>query len=126
MTFEAMLDDWLAVRQEAARLADRERALRKALFTAAFPDPKEGTATIELVDGRRLKGIHKINRTIDEGALSAVVDQLRKENAVSVDELFPVKHSLGIKQYRKLSPRVQKLADRAIVARPGTPTLEVE
>lgn len=125
-TFEEVLAEWQKVSLELDRAKAREMELRKALFTAAFPNPVEGTNSLTLADGRIVKGVHKINRSVDDAQVPAVrAEILKRSNEVKVDDLFRVGYSLGIKEYNKLGPELLLIANKAVTAKPGAPTLEV-
>ena len=125
--FLAALTEWQRVAAEAKRAAAKEMELRKALFQAAFPTPTEGVNKLELSDGRIVKGTHKVNRTVDQAAVAAALEPLRKlgQNDVTPEEVFPVKYDLSMKAVKKLTAEGQLAASKAIVAKPGSPTLEV-
>lgn len=122
-----VLEEWLAVRAVAKQSAAKETRLRQELFAAAFPAPTEGTNKLELPDGRIVKGDHKINRSVDQAAVQQVMAELRElgQNDVTADEVFPVKYELSKSALKKLSADGQKIASKAIVAKPGMPGLDV-
>lgn len=126
-TYEQLLTQWQELARTLKRIKDQEMALRKQLFHAAFPSPKEGTNSYELVDGRIVKGKHTINRSVDQAAVlvarKAISDL--KLNSVNIDDLFPVEFKLGVKAYKELPPEAKQIADTAITAKPGSPALEV-
>jgi len=125
-TFEQMLDDWVDVTQQIKDLQRRERYLRNTLFAGAFPDPHEGTNKRELADGRILKATYPINRSVDAAAVGPVMEKLRKEtNEVVPEDLFTFRPSLSVSAYRKLDDKLLAIVDEAVVAKPGTPRLEV-
>lgn len=126
-TFEELLDEWIKVKREAKRLSDLEMTMRNALFKAAFPNPKEGANKIELVDGRRLTATHKINRSVDDAAVKAVMEEMRQvgDNEIVPEDVFVFKADLRVGPYKKLKPKLQKIAAKAVTEKPGSPTLEV-
>lgn len=126
-SFEEALAEWIEVSAAQKRLAAKELMLRRQIFDAAFPDPVKGVNSLELADGRIVKGTYRINTTVDEAAVGAVKEQLRAlgQNDVTADDVFKVKHSVSATALNKLSAEGKLIASRAIVSKPGTPTLEV-
>jgi len=127
-SFEATVDEWSRVKQEAKKLSEREMVLRKALFAAAFPHPKEGANNLTLADGRIFAATHKINRSLDEAALPSVLEELAKLNSENVnpDALFPVKRTLAVGEYKGLSPVAKAIVDLAVTAKPGAPEVALK
>lgn len=132
-THAEYLDSWLKIKDVAKSLSDMEMTMRKALFAATFPAPKEGANTFELQDGRKLAATYKINRSIDESLVQATRAEyeLLNERPVDFDELLKVKHELVTSAYRKLQPGEEApgaayiVISKMITAKPGSPTMEV-
>lgn len=120
MSYFETLERWQELQEIIPRLQAEERALREGLFRGTFPDPVEGTNKVELPDGRILKAVHKIYRTVQEDVLAKLNLSPKQRK-----DLFRVKHELRISPYRNLDPDTRKLVDKAIVAKPGLPTLEI-
>jgi len=112
------LERWQVLKASIAKLTAEERSLRQELFEGTFPNPEEGTNTAELPDGRKIKGVYKISRTVREKDLTRVPKDIR-------DEVFAVKHSLKTRQYRKLTDAQRAKVDEALTIKPGLPALEV-
>jgi hypothetical protein len=116
---------WYNTCEELTRIKAREMLLRKKIFGHYFPDPQEGTNTSPpLEDGAVIKGVHKINRSVDEAALKVLTPEFQK-NKIKVDELITYKPDLSIKEYRKLTAEEQKLFDQCLIVKPGTPDLDI-
>jgi hypothetical protein len=129
MTEEQMklLEEWRLAKAEADSVKPilaKEQELRKQVFAAFYPAPKEGTNTLDLAEGWKLKGVYKLDRKIDEAALPAVTEQLR-EMGVNADIL--VKWSPGLKTatYKELTAEQRAVFDQALTVKPGSPTLEL-
>jgi len=122
--FIAKLATWHNLKAEAASLVEQERVLRGELFGMAFPSPTEGSSgnKIDLPDGYMLQGTYKINRTIDEGALGEVEKRM---DAVAFASAFVYKPELSKSGFNALSDEQKKIAALAIIAKPGTPALEI-
>lgn len=129
MTEEQMklLEEWRLAKAEVDSVKPiiaKEQELRKQVFTAFYPAPKEGTNTIDLAEGWRLKGVYKLDRKIDEAALPAVAEQLR-EMGVNVDTLVKWTPDLKTATYKELTAEQRAVFDQALIIKPGTPTIEL-
>jgi hypothetical protein len=123
----AKLEEWRAAKANAdavKSIVQKEQQLRKEIFELFFPEPKEGTNTLELPEGWKLKGVFKLTRNIDEAALSTVTEHLR-EIGVNADTLVQWKPSLKLATYKELTAEQRNLMDEAIVCKPGSPTVEL-
>lgn len=74
----------------------------RQVFAAFYPAPKEGTNTLDLAEGWKLKGVYKLDRKIDEAALPAVTEQLR-EMGVNADTLVKWSPDLKTATYKELT-----------------------
>lgn len=118
------LEQWHQVRAEAAKLAEQEKELRVEIFGIAFPTPEEGSKynKLDLGDGYMLQGDYKINRRVDEAAL----DEVRKKmDPVAFGRLFRFKPDLIKAGLKDISEEQLLIASAAIIAAPGTPSLEI-
>lgn len=122
MEYLEALEEWQSLGPKIKQLQARERELRNLLFEGTFPNPKEGTNTYNLPDGRIIKGTYKLSRSVDEAALPAVLEQLPEGLG---DRLVQFKPSLVLSEYRKLPDDQRKIFDQALITKPGSPTLEV-
>lgn len=126
----ALLADWtLAIEQATAAKAvvAREMELRKKVMEALFPNPKEGTSTVDLEAGWKAKLVYKIDRKIDEAVLDAVKQQLRDRN-INPDPLIRMKPELATTAYRdlhKIDPQSGLIFDQALIIKPASPVLEL-
>lgn len=118
------LEQWHEVRAKAAEFANKEKELRLEIFGLAFPKPEEGSKynKLELGDGYVLQGDYKINRTIDVAALDEVK---KKMDPVAFNRAFRYVPDLIKSGFKDLSDDQKQIASIAIVAKPGTPALEI-
>lgn len=121
---QADVEEWYRLQDELRKVKTKEMLLRKKIFEACFPDPKEGTNSVELGDGYVLKGKHVINRSIDEGSLQAMSKELQ-EAGINTDELIEWKPSLKTREYRKLTAEQIHLFDQVLIVKDGSPGLEI-
>lgn len=120
-----MLDAWEQVDQLRSLVQDCELDMRLRLFAGAFANPKEGTNSHKLPDGRVLKGQHKINRYIDEAALPATLAALREAGVANTDALVRYKPELAKSEWNSLSEENKLVFSPAVIAKPGTPSFEI-
>lgn len=120
-----MLAEWEVAKEILDRAKELELDMRLKLFAGAFPNPKEGTNTHKLPDGRELKGQHKVNRSIDEAALPAVLEQLRALGVANTDALVRYKPELAKREWNDLSDENKLVFSAAVIATPGTPQFDV-
>ena len=123
-TLYAALGQWKTLNEQLASLKDQEAKLRKEIFELAFPAPVEGANTLELPEGWKLKGTHKLNRSIDESALPAILETLRKKK-VDTEPLIKYKPELSISAFRKMNPDHAHILEQALVIKPGMPSMEL-
>ena len=115
---------WTQLSQQLAAIKDEEMKLRKELFEECFPSPTEGTATVDMPEGWKLKGTYKLTRSLDEAALPAVIAELHKHK-VSTDQLITYKPNLSLSAYRKMDDKWRKVLEQAMEIKPGGPALEL-
>jgi len=115
---------WNEAQSQLSALKEREMNLRKEIFSAIFPTPAEGTNTSELPDGWKIKGVYKLNYSLDDAALTVALKELRKHR-VAVDTLVTYKPSLSVSEYKKLDPKWKQVLASAVEVKPGAPALDL-
>lgn len=120
-----ILKEWEIASELLALVKDIEMDRRKKLFAGAFPNPKEGTNTHVLPDGRHIKGQYTIRRNIDEAALPGVLEDLRKRGVANTDALVRYKPELAKREWNSLSDENKLAFSPAVIAVPGTPSFDV-
>lgn len=120
-----MLDAWEAVDQLRSLIQDCEMDMRLKLFAGAWANPKEGTNSHKLPDGRVLKGQYKINRYIDEAALPATLEALRERGVANTDALVRYKPELAKREWNALSEENKLIFSAAVTSKPGAPSFEI-
>lgn len=128
----ADLETWYRLQQELGKLKTQEALLRRRIFDAYFPTPAEGVNKVELNDGTgaELKGTHKIQRDVDQGAYDAYRTDQKKEgsNLVQlpmIDDLVKWKPEVVLSEYRKLTDEERMAFDQCLIIKPGSPSLEI-
>lgn len=127
-TGDAYMDimaEWELAKEIMDVLKPIELDARLKLFNGAFPNPKEGTNTHKLPDGRELKGKYEIRRTVNEPVLAVTLQALRDHGVANTDALIRVKPELAKREWNSLSDEAKLIFSPAITATPGTPQFEV-
>lgn len=112
---------------EAKPLIEAEMVLRKEVVTLFFPESKEGTNTLALQNGWKLKYTKKLDYQVQQDVLAEVKDTLYSMNT-PLDEIIKYKPSLSTSAYktlRQLNPQACDLLDTALVVKLSSPTLEL-
>jgi len=116
---------WYKMHEDLAKLKASEVLLRKKIFGHYFPTPSEGTNTFTLPDGYALKATYKIERKVDEAALTTLAPSFREQH-IAVDSLIVRKPELAVREYRKLTTEQTRLFDQCLIVKPSeTPSLEI-
>ena len=118
------MERWYTVQEQLSKLKNEEQLLRQKIFKGMFPDPKEGTNSVDLADGFVLKGKRVINRTVDDAAFKASVEELAK-NGIATDQIVKYKPELVTSEYRKLTAEQINLFDTVLIVKDGMPGLEI-
>lgn len=121
---QADLVAWYTAKKELEAAKAKEALLRPKLFAYYFPNAEEGTNSFTLPDGYILKGVRKIARDVDMGALQTLTPQM-EEKGLRVDDLFKVERKLAVSEYRKLTKEELELVDQALVIKDGMPSLDI-
>lgn len=119
------LGHWYKLKMQLDEVKVEEARLRKEIFDACFEAPKEGTNTMDLGDGHHLKGIHSINRKVDEAAFQSIRQPFFEEFGSSADDCVRAKLEVSISNYRQMTEEEQKFFDRALIVSPGSPQLKI-
>lgn len=123
-----LLKDWHNIKAEAEKarvILAQEAELRKQVFAAFFDTPSEGTNTVDLPNGWKLKGVYKLDRKVDESSLDAVKEGMRVEMGVNPDPLVKYTPSLVKSKYNGLTQEQKNFFDAALTIKPQSPTLEL-
>ena len=118
------MERWYTVQEQLSKLKNEEQLLRQKIFKGMFHDPKEGTNSVDLADGFVLKGKRIINRTVDDAAFKASVEELAK-NGIATDQIVKYKPELVTSEYRKLTAEQINLFDTVLIVKDGMPGLEI-
>ena len=116
-----MVEEWEQARDDLKKLKAKELVLRKSICQAMFDSADKFTTSQKLDDGRTLKAIIKINRKIDEAALSSMWNEL----TATEQAVFKMVPKLQLRLYRQLDDF--SLVHEAVTEQPSpTPVLELK
>lgn len=121
---DADLFEWYRISSELNKLKIAEGLLRMKIFKGKFPTPKEGTNNLVMPDGYVLKAKHNINRTVEEAAFKASIEELAK-HGIPTDTIVKFKPELAISVYRELTEEQRTLMDSVLIVKDGMPGLEI-
>lgn len=121
-----ILAEWQDDRVKLAYYKEQEKDKRIVLFAGAFPQPVEGVNRLKLTDGRTIKAQYSISRKIDEAALPITLNHMRELGVANTDVLVTYKPSLAKREWNTLSEDNKLAFSAAVIAKPGTPSLEIE
>jgi hypothetical protein len=122
MDFYQALAHWENLKAQLQAIKEQEASFRLGLFNGAFPNPTEGTNEYNLPDGRIIKGVHKLNRSLDEDKLPKVLKKLKMARK---DAPIKTSVSLDLSAYRDLDDEDRVIFDECLEIKPGLPTLEI-
>lgn len=139
---DSLLLKWRAERDELERAKANELETRNKLVAMLFdPEKEEGTETLELGGGWKVKAQKKLNYTLGDsradpqfksvGAALDTIEGLPLEEAKFLaDRLVRWKPELAISEYRLLETDerftpVKEIIDRVLTVKPGTPSFEL-
>lgn len=134
------LMEWDKIKKNIATMQAEEMDLRKLIVRSAFPKATEGTNTLELGNGYKLKGVVKYNYNLpDNDAVEAGLKKLEtlgNEGAFVADRLVGWTPNFKLSEYRILQEDAEKGSKFAIDAlaivnsfleiKEAAPTLEIK
>lgn len=139
---DAVILDWRA-KAEALETAKAQELVARGEVAKLFPEPKEGTNTIDLGNGYKLKYVHSFNFNLSNSdqpkpesgmeplATDKALDLIEKmgnEGSFIAERLVKWSPELSITEYRKLLPDspIKKAIDKALKISPAAPKITLE
>lgn len=121
-----MLAEWQHAAIEAKKWQNLEKQLRDRIFSSTFQEPQEGVNKYTLPDGRMIKGTHKLYRKLDEAAYPSIREALINSFQIDPeDTIIKRKPEIATGPYKELPDEIRTVLDDAIIAKPGSPTIEI-
>lgn len=120
--------EWVRLKAQLDSVKASEMLMRKRIFGAFFPDPREGSNNFVLPDERKLTATHVIDRQIDPAALQVYGKKWQDEKnplAAMGSTLIKWEPKLVIKPYRELTDENRKEFDNVLTIKPGSPQLKL-
>lgn len=120
------ITEWHHLQDILPGLKDREMLLRKKIFAARFPNPREGVNKFELAAGYIMRGQYKLERKIDEAMLFLHHKEIA-EQGIDIGSLVKTEnvYKLDTKAYKALPDDKRKVFEKILDIKPGSPTLEI-
>lgn len=131
MDRDGALRAWQQAKANLDAALATERELRFAAFGLAFPQPQEGTNTIELGGGWQCKGQMKYNYVLtkDLARLQAVIGQMAQmgegEGKFIASRIIKWEPDLVLSEYRKLPEPYKRTIHEVLTIKPGMPSIEI-
>lgn len=123
-----LLSRWHEAQESLRQAKEAEADLRKQVveeFFSKVPQDAEGTFSLPIGGGYKLKSQYKLARRINAEALQELKADL-KANGVDVDALVYWTPSVVMGQYRTLSMEQKQLFDEVIESKQSTPSISIE
>jgi hypothetical protein len=117
------IEEWYGLNEDLKVMKADELRLRKKVFAKYFNNPEEGINSYDVGSGHVLKGTHKLNRSIDEKALTDLPGTKAMQAAIKA--CIKWKPSLVKKEYDRLSDKLKRQLDKAVITKPSTPSLQI-
>lgn len=119
------LQKWFQQQQQLTVLKTAEVLERKRMAGFYFPQPREGSNRLDLGGGYDLKLDFAYSRNVDEAALDAAKAADFRKLHIDKEDLFPLKPTLNLKAYRKLSDAQRAFVDELLDTKEATPQLHI-
>ena len=127
------LQDWQEAKHALDRWKEHEAQLRRYIIEHGGlfdPSKEEGTETVNLGNGYKLKAKKVTNYTVanKEGEAFAVLQKLTELGEVSANkakDLFRFDANIRVSNYKKLDDAEKALVDNIVTTKPGMPSLEL-
>ena len=115
----------MRLQQELTRIKAAEMLLRTKVYKFYFPNADEGTNTLDMGQGNKIKGIRTINRKIDLPVLQAmaVPNGALHVAGIRADDLVKWTPELKIGAYRELTAEQKAVFDNCLEIKDGAPAL---
>lgn len=124
----SLVSEWYTVSQQLKELQEKEKELRNQVIGELFPnvpEDAEGTFSLPLGGGYKVKSTYSLTRKIDEATLLAMRADFDKAG-IDLDEVVQWSPSLKVSGYRKLNQEQRELLDEVITSKPGAVRLSIE
>lgn len=123
-----LLSKWHEAQGALKTAKDVEAELRKQVveeFFSQVPQDAEGTFSLPIGGGYKLKSQYKLSRKVNAEALQEIKADL-EANGVDVDALVHWTPSVVMGQYRALSMEQKQLFDEVIESKQSMPSISIE
>jgi len=129
--------EWYKLTETLNKAKAAEMLMRIKIFKTMFVNPKEGTNKTPLPDGWQINAQRVVTRDVDEGVLEAMSAKMLgkndvpcpsvfEQNGINVNKVFKWKPSLAKSEYNTLTTEQQKVVDRALIIKDGSPQMKIE
>ena len=123
-----LLSKWHEAQESLRQAKEAEADLRKAViseFFANVPQDAEGTFSLPLGGGYKLKSQYKLTRKVNADALDEMAEQI-KSAGVDLGEVIHWTPVLRMAAYNTLTAEQRQVFDEVIESRQSIPALKIE
>lgn len=124
----SLISEWYTVAQQLKDLQDKERDLRHRVVSEIFPNvpqDAEGTFSMPLGGGYKIKSQYKISRKINTEALDEMRERI-EATGVKLDEVIHWTPVLRMAAYNTLTLDQRQVFDEIIESKQSIPALKIE
>jgi len=120
----AAVQAWNEAKNELDRFKQQESMLRDELVKLLFSSKDEGTESIEVSNGWKLKAVKKLDYKLDnkDNQIVAICAMLDPDTA---KRLFNWKPDLSVSTYKQLDATTQSLLNGCLTIKPAKASLEL-
>lgn len=127
---DTLIKQWDDMCKQLAAAKQAELNLRMLVVSTVFPNLPEGTNTVELGNGWKIKatGVNNYNLDKDVTKVESALDAIEAtgpEGKFLGERLVSWAPKLSVAEYRTLPPIVKAIIDAVLTIKPGTPQLEL-
>lgn len=123
-----LLSKWHEAQESLRQAKEAEADLRKVViseFFANVPQDAEGTFSLPLGGGYKLKSQYKLTRKVNADALDEMAEQI-KSAGVDLGEVIHWTPVLRMAAYNTLTAEQRQVFDEVIESRQSIPALKIE
>lgn len=119
--------EWQDLAAQISIMKAKETLLRAKIYKGMFTAPVEGTNTVDLFGGWKLKAVRKVERKIDLPLLQAIALENGPLHVAGIraDDLVKWKPELNLPAYRLLTEAQKLVFDTCLEIKDGSPSVDL-
>lgn len=133
-TKEEILSEWNETKEQLTELKAKEMELRNTVLSDFFDfdyDDRQGTTTVPLGDGYKLKAAFSLRYKLEnkggetEDMLSSFIAEFGDQGQFIADRLVKWEPKISVSEYKKLTDEQRDTVDSVLVTTPATPSMQI-